>query len=341
MNENKSSISRRKFVRNTAIGTGLIGAGIASAAGPGNLNNSYPSEGICSPREILVQTVSNQKFDIKRDNVKFILDRLESTSSYKPDIICIPEAFANTSKSGAEPLSGPIINAFSNYAGKHNCYIICTLYTKRNGRIYNTAVLLDRKGQIAGMYDKIRPTEGECDNGVTPGELKPPVFKTDFGTIGVQICFDINWPEQWKMLKDQGAEIIFWPSAYPQRTMLATYASLYKYYVVGCSRIDPCYVYDMTGELLAKSGRYEGWAFAYLNLEKIFCEIDFHVEKIREIRKKYGRKVEVNYFHDNDWVTIESRSPDLFIQQIVDEFGLISHPDYIKRAEKYMDKFRK
>ena len=341
MNDNKSSISRRKFVRNTAIGTGLISAGISHSAYSAPLNNSDSLNGNFSPREILVQTVTNQKFDIKKDNVKFILERLEATSSYKPDIICLPEAFANTAQSGVEPVPGPITNAFSAHARKHNCYIICTLYTKRNGRVYNSAVLINRKGDIAGIYDKVHPTEGECDNGVTPGKLTPPVFKTDFGTIGIQICFDINWPDQWKMLKEQGAEIVFWPSTYPQRTMLATYASLYKYYVVGCSRIDPTYVYDMTGELLAKSGRYEGWAFAYLNLEKIFCEIDFHVKKVRDIRKKYGRKVKVVYMHDNDWVTIESRSPDLKIQDIIDEFELTSHPDYIKRAEKYINKFRK
>ncbi len=340
MNDNKNSISRRKFVRNTAIGTGLLSAGISQSVHSSPLNNSGLMEGCYSPREILVQTLSNQTFDIKKDNVKILLERMENTSSYKPDIICLPEAFANTAKSGVEPVPGPITEALSAYARKHNCYIMSTQYTKRNGRVYNSAVLIDRKGQIAGIYDKIRPTEGECDDGVTPGALKPPVFKTDFGTIGIQICFDINWPGQWKMLKEQGAEIVFWSATYPQRTMLATYASLHKYYVVGCSRIDPCYVYDMSGELIAKSGRYEGWAFADLNLEKIFCEIDFHVKKVREIRKKYGRKVKVVYYHDNDWVTIESKSPDLKIQQIIDEFGLTSHPDYIKRAEKYIDKVR-
>jgi hypothetical protein len=50
--------------------------------------------------------------------------------------------------------------------------------------------------------------------------------------------------------------------------------------------------------------------------------------------------VGIRYLHNEDWVILESRSPDLPIKQIVDEYGLVSHWDYIKRAEKYQKKFR-
>ena len=39
-------------------------------------------------------------------------------------------------------------------------------------------------------------------SGITPGAIVPPVFKTDFGLIGIQICFDAHWPEQWRSLKE-------------------------------------------------------------------------------------------------------------------------------------------
>lgn len=88
------------------------------------------------------------------------------------------------------------------------------------------------------------------------------------------------------------------------------------------------------------SGDYEHWAFTSLNLEKIFCEIDYHTQKVRDIRKKYGRRVKIRYLYDEDWVMIESQSPDLKIKDIVDEYGLTTHWDYIKRCEKYQEKFR-
>jgi beta-ureidopropionase len=332
-------ISRRNFIAKSAAGASALSLGVAdSSAGTG----STPDLDVnTSPREVLVQSVSNMDYqdDNYEDNVKAILEVLERTSSYKPDIICLPENCANH-QGNAQAVPGPITNAFADYAKKNNCYVICSLASLRDNKKYNTSVLIDRKGAIIGIYDKIHPTEGECNNGIIPGDLKPPVFKTDFGTIGIQICFDINWPDVWKSLREQGAEIVFWPATYPNPTLLSSYASLFGYYVVGNSRIDPCYIYDGTGDLISMSGRYEGWAFARLNLEKLFCEIDFHTEKIKEMRKKYGRKVKVVYYHDNDWVTIESKSPDLSLQQLKDEFGLTNRWDYIKRAEKYADKFR-
>jgi beta-ureidopropionase len=333
--------SRRNFAK-SVVGAGTLGIGTANSSDAHSAVVNPPVVDMnTSPREVLVQSVSNKKF--KKDNyeynIKTVLNTLERTSSYSPDIICLPEVFANH-QSNPQAVPGPITHAFSNYAKKHACYVICSLISLRDNKKYNTSVLLNRKGAIVGMYDKIHPTEGECDSDITPGNPKPPVFKTDFGTIGIQICFDINWSNEWKSLREQGAEIVFWPATYPNPKLLSSYASLFGYYVVGTSRIDPCYIYDGTGDLISKSGRYEGWAFASLNLEKIFCEIDFHVKKVKEIRKKYGRKVKIVYYHDSDWVTIESKSPDLTIKQLVDEYGLTSRWDYIKRAEKYQEKFR-
>lgn len=340
----KGSISRRNFITKTAAGAGALSMSTMDKVFA--RSEEQKKAGIdanTSPREILVQSISNPEFtedDNYENDVQNILEILARTSSYYPDIITIPEVFANQPET-AQEIPGPISNTFSKYAKEHRCYLICGYYTKRENKIFNSAVLIDRQGSIAGIYDKIYPTEGECDKGVTPGKLTPPVFQTDFGKIGILICFDINWPEAWKSLREQGAEIVFWPSAYPNPHLLSSHARTFGYYVVGNSRINPSYIYDGTGDLISKSGRYEPWAFARLNLEKIFCEIDFHVKKIKEIRKKYGRKVEVVYYHDSDWVTIESRSSDLTIKQLIDEYGLVSRYDYIKRAEKYAAKFRK
>jgi beta-ureidopropionase len=335
-----SFISRRNFIAKSAAGAGALSLGVMDVSADNE--NKQNIDANTSPREVLVQSVSHPKFteDGNYENdLNAVIQTMERTSSYKPDIITIPEVFANQPET-AQELSGPISTTFGNYAKKHSCYIIGGFYTKRQDKIYNSAVLIDRKGDIAGIYDKIYPTEGECDKGVTPGDPKPKVFQTDFGKIGLLICFDINWPDAWKGLRENGAEIVFWPSAYPNPTLLSCQAATFGYYVVGNSRINPSYIFDGTGELISMSGRYEPWAFARLNLEKIFCEIDFHVKKIKEIRKKYGRKVEIVYYHDNDWVTIESRSPDLTIKQLIDEYGLVSRWDYIKRATKYIEKFR-
>ena len=341
--KNSSRISRRGFITKSGVGIGALGVGSAfSTELFSNVENLYdpvypPEKG--SPREARVLSVSLEGIEKNMNTVEAMIERISIMSSYKPDIICLPEAFA-TSVNTAETVPGPIINRFASFAKEHDSYIICSIHTKKNGKIYNSAVLIDRKGDVAGQYDKIHPTEGECDRGITPGSAPPPVFKTDFGTIGILICFDVNWLEDWTSLKEQGAEIVFWSAAYPGGRMLSSYAWIFKYYVVGCSRADPSLIFDITGDLVSESGRHQHCAFAPLNLEKVFCEIDFHGEKVRAIRKKYGRKVSIIFYHNEDWVTIESRSPDLTINQIINEFVILPHVDYIERAESYQNKFR-
>ena len=300
-----------------------------------------------SPREIWVASFTSNwiKANTSKEIIKQMLGKMEKVSSYNPDIICLPENFAKTKSSKplsekAEEVGGAITKPFIKFAKSHKCYIICPLLTKKDNRFYNSTILIDREGNIMGQYDKIHPTEGECDTGITPGNSPPPVFETDFAKIGIQICFDINWPGEWRNLKEQGAEIVFWISAYPGGRKLSGYAWSYQYYVVGCPRIDPSLIFDISGDLIANSGRAEHYAIAPINLEKVFCEVDFNSTKIPAIMEKYGRKVIIKRYYNEDWLTVESHSPDLTINQIIQEFDLLPFKDYIVRADKYQKKFR-
>jgi len=337
----ENSMSRRKFIGRSVAGMGTLGLG---ASHPPELLASQPSSEDSpdrSSREVSVLSVTMHRIsrEHKHKTVEQMLTRLESLQAYEPDVICLPEAFA-TKVTEAESIDGPLVQEFAAHARQHSCYVICPLHTKRDGKIFNTAVLLDRSGQIIGKYDKIHPNQFECDDGICPAAGPPPVFKTDFGTIAIQICFDFNWIDDWRYLKENGAEIVFWPSAYPGGRMLSGLAWLYKYYVVGTPAINPALIYDMTGDLVSRSGRWEGHAFAKLNLEKMLFEVDFNVPQVPEIRKKYGTKVSIQFFHDEDWLTIESLSQDLTIAQLVKEFDLIPHWEYIKQANEVQEGLR-
>lgn len=72
---------------------------------------------------------------------------------------------------------------------------------------------------------------------VMPGK-ELPVFDTDFGRIGIQICFDIGWRDGWKELADKGAQLVIWTSAYDGGNLLHTYAAHNMYYVVSSVRTD-------------------------------------------------------------------------------------------------------
>jgi predicted amidohydrolase len=200
--------------------------------------------------------------------------------------------------------------------------------------------LIDRKGMIAGRYDKIHPTEDELKRGICPGETDPPVFETDFGTIGIQICFDVNWREGWARLKQKGARIIFWPAAYAAAHQMPVLAFLNQSYVVTSTMKSASRIYDITGDLLGGSGKDQSWAGAVLPLGKRLFETDFNTPKMRQVEKKYGSKVQVTWLRDDDWITLASLDPALAVDDIMKEFDLSPLDSYIIRAQKAQDEQR-
>ena len=96
-------------------------------------------------------------------------------------------------------------------------------------------------------------------------------------------------------------------------------------------------IYDITGDRLATTGEYQQWAGEVLPLGKRLFEIDFHVGKMRQISKKYGPKVRVTWYHDDDLVTLASLDPEVTVEDLIREFDLTPHPAYIRRAEKAQD----
>jgi beta-ureidopropionase len=289
-------------------------------------------------RIVRVVTVSQAKLERgSSDLLERTVARLNQAASFQPDIACLPELFSD---SPPEPVSGPVSVRLSAWAREHSAYVLFGLKTRSNGRIYNSALLMDRKGQLVGQYNKMHPTEGELREGTKPGEVEPAVFETDFGTIGVQICFDVNWWDMWKRLKQKGAKIVFFPSAYPAARQLSALALMNQYYVVSSAMTRSSKIYDISGDVLASSGEYQQWAGAVLPLGKRLFEIDYHVDKVREIQQKYRAKVEVAWFHDDDWFTLASLDPELSTEDIIAEFGLTPLDEYRVRATRAVDEAR-
>lgn len=287
---------------------------------------------------VRVVTVSQAGLDRSAPSLlESTLERLEQAASFRPDIAVLPEVFL---PGPAEAVPGPITERLAEWAQRHSSYLIFGLKTTSGGKTHNSAVLLDRQGRIIGQYNKIYPTEQELREGISPGEAEPPVFETDFGRIAIQICFDVNWWDTWKRLKQRGAEIIFFPAAYPAARQLAALALANEVYIVSSTRSRRSRIYDITGEVLAVTGEYQQWAGASLPLGKRLFEIDFHVRKARELQKKYGSKIELKWRHEDDWFTLASLDPELTVDDLIREFGLTPLSAYRARAGEAVRKAR-
>jgi predicted amidohydrolase len=237
--------------------------------------------------------------------------------------------------------SAELLTEFMAFARANQCYMICPIYTHENGHIYNSAVVIDRQGNRVGEYRKMHLPEGEIKLGITPGPLQPPVFKTDFGTIGIQICFDINWDTGWKALQQQGAEIVFWPSAYGGGQVISSKAWQNRYVVVSSVNKETAKICDISGEVVAKTGFWDNNLICgAVNLEKVFLFTWPNSRRFDDIRAKYGRKINITTYHEEEWTIIESLSPDVYVKDVLAEFEIRSARQMILEGEMANDRLR-
>lgn len=292
------------------------------------------------PRNRLVRVVTVTQHGLRATDESLVDDtfeRLDRAGSFRPDIACLPETFT---EGEAESLPGPTSERISAWARDHNCYVVFSIKVRADGQTFNSAVLVDRHGDIVGRYDKTRPTEGEIEGGICPGPVDPPVFETDFGKVAMQICFDANWPDQWRRLKENGAQIVFFPSAYPAARQVSTQAWMNQFFVVSSTKDRASSIYDIAGDEIATSGRFQYWAGAELALDMRLFEIDFHTRKMRDILAKYGPKVRIEWYHDDDLVSLTSLAPDLTVADLIAEFDLTPYTAYLERCQQVQDKHR-
>ena len=315
------------------------------------MNNNYNSIDKL-PREVTVASIDLRGIwpaDTIDERINDILKRMENAYVFQPDLICLPETF-QTSWVREEPeledyaedesKPGPVTGLIAEEAKKQNCYIVCPLVTHNNGRYYNSAVLINRKGEIDGVYHKAHLVPSEIEKGnLTPGTLEPPVFNTDFGKLGMQICYDANWFDTWEHLKQGGAEIICFPSQAPFINVLKYHAWINQAYIIS-STGEGARIIDITGDELAKSGQFERWVCKTINLDKVLLHVWPYIRKVKDIRNKYRQKVNIEIYHPENWITLESRDPEVRISDILEEFEIPTYDEHLRKNEVVQDNYR-
>ncbi len=117
----------------------------------------------------------------------------------------------------AEAVPGPIVERFQSLAAELAMVMVLPMYEQEQpGFLYNTAAVIDADGSYLGKYRKhhIPHVTGFWEKFYfRPGNLGFPVFDTAVGKIGVYICYDRHFPEGWRALGLNGAQIVFNPSA--------------------------------------------------------------------------------------------------------------------------------
>jgi predicted amidohydrolase len=152
-----------------------------------------------------------------------VIDQLNTAGEIGADLVCAgedikgeylflecydqPRIFGQL----VEEIPGKTSARIAEVARKHKMNVVVTYYERERDEVYNTSVLIDREGTIAGKYRKVHLAPGEAWR-IAPGDGFP-VFTTDVGRIGMAICYDIIFPETCRCLALGGADIICHPTA--------------------------------------------------------------------------------------------------------------------------------
>lgn len=268
-----------------------------------------------------------------------ILKIVDEEGARGTDLIVLPETWRGDKL--VETLQGETITELSLLARKHSVYIISPIEIKEDGHRCNSAVLIGRDGSIIGSYNKLYPYWSEFDLNppVEPGLESPPVFQTDFGKIGLAICFDANFPEVWQALRDKGAEVVLWSSAYSAGSQLQAYALLHHYYIVTSTWSRDCQVYDITGKkIMDETGDRITVARMTLDLDRGIYHENFNMDKLKRLLKDHGDEIEKEISMPREqWFVIRAKKPGISARSTAREFRMEELRDYQDRSRTSID----
>jgi predicted amidohydrolase len=258
------------------------------------------------------------------------------------DIIVLPETWRG--QSHPETLEGETITALSKLARKNNTYILSPIDRTDGKTRYNSAVLINREGRVVFVYDKVYPYWSEYDltPPVTPGTNSESVYDTDFGRIGIAICYDANFPEIWQALREEGAEMVLWASAYSAGSQLQAYALLHHYYIVTSTYTKDCQVYDITGEkILDEKSDEITVARITLDFDRGIYHENFNMQKLDSLLRAHGDEVEKEiYMPREQWFVLRAKKPGISARNLAKKFGMEELTDYQNRSRKEIDRKR-
>ncbi|MBN1464989.1 carbon-nitrogen hydrolase family protein [candidate division KSB1 bacterium] len=234
---------------------------------------SFAESAALPPRRVRVAAVHHRPQDStpaeNLDSFKVFIERAGDAGA---DIVCLPEGITlvGTGKSYlevSETVPGPTTRFLGELAREHSLYIVAGIYEKDGPVLYNTAVLLDRTGELLGAYRKVCLPREEIEGGITPGDAFP-VFDTDFGRIGMMICWDVAFPEPARALARKGAEMICMPIWGGNMTLASARAIENQIYLVSSSYDIKTGVYARSGELIAEGTESEPVALIEIDLNE-------------------------------------------------------------------------
>jgi len=279
--------------------------------------------------------------NLVNDMIDYWRRRMERVLPSRPDLIVLPEmcdTYLNTpaeiETSLRDAMGNRMWNVLREIAVRHHCYIVYpTVRFCEDKSWRNTAMIIDRHGNLAGQYHKNHLTIPEMQKGILCG-TEAPLIECDFGTVGMVICFDLNFSELRLHYQKQRPDLLIFPSMYHGGLMQSYWAYFCQSHFVGCMAFEnlPNEIYSPLGHLLATNTNYDANVTARINLD---CEVvhwDYHQEKMFLLKEKYGDEVDIFDPGKLAAFLISSRSETVTAREMLREFEMETLHDYLHRS---------
>ena len=188
-------------------------------------------------------------------NLSNAVEKVQRAASAGADVVVLPEMFSCPYKASNFPIfaqedGGANWQKLSETAAKNGIYLVAGSMPEREGKnIYNTSYVFDRHGKQIAKHRKMHLFDGDLPGGANFHESdtlsagnQVTVFDTEFGKMGLIICFDIRFPELSRLIIEKGARMIIVPAAFNMTSgpawweiMFRTRATDNQVYMAGCA----------------------------------------------------------------------------------------------------------
>jgi predicted amidohydrolase len=338
-------MDRRRFIRNSGVALGTFVS--PEAAGTAFTQENASARGNDGSPKIgrLVRAVSIGF--TPGPSLEQIAGLVDKEGARGTDLIVLPETFRGQDEKSQETLDGPTVSALAHLAEKHRTYIVVPIDRKDGARRLNSSVALDRRGKIVGVYDKLYPfwvDEFTRRPPVQPGQ-EVTVISTDFGRLGLAICFDVNWAPLWQRLSDYGAEVVAWSSAYSAGRTLQARAIDFSYYIMSATWVPDCLVFDIDGTQLlydkANSGNFNVTQFTF-DLDRCIFHQDLNLpDRLAKLLKEHGEDVvQEKWLPMEGCFVLKAKRPGVSARALARQYGLEERRPYLNRSRSKVDEAR-
>jgi len=206
--------------------------------------------------------------------------------------LCQPKA------EDAEALDKPgrMLTMYSDFAKRNRCVVAGSSKIKEDGHVYNALIFFGPDGGVLGTYRKHFLFRPEIDEGVMCGR-EASVIETPVGRLGGFICFDANFPDLRDHYAQSGVDILCFSSGFHAGGLQLRWAVDCQAFLAAATsgKAGKGRILDPLGRTLAEA--HSRFAWARVNLDRFCFHLDFHLDAMADIRRKYGCEVAI----ETDW----------------------------------------